>query len=244
MGGASPRSERGELTLFIAPAPPDLAERCRSSNGFVAILSATAFLDHESEATATLGLLESCPVAHECLRKEVDQPTPMDALLDLGSMLWPAGHRYLADTLWLDALPAQLLAIVREHFLRAPSPKSLAAFVFSTGAEGGAPVLPDAAFLDEGRGRCSSVTRSGSGGQDDAANAARGIARRWGPESVRGGHYVGESDVVAEPTRTERSFAPRELQRLQSLRRTRPDDLFPRALCRTLTAVVFITLTG
>jgi FAD/FMN-containing dehydrogenase len=215
-----------ELTLFIAPAPPDLAERCRSSNGFVAILSATAFLDHESEATATLGLLESCRVAHECLRKEVNQPTPMDALLDLGSMLWPAGHRYLADTLWSNSPPAQQLATVRDYFLQAPSPKSLAAFVFPTGAEGGAPVLPDAAFSMKA-GTLLLCYAIWERVQDDAANAA------WHREAIAGldrfavGHYVSESDVVTEPTRAERSFAPANWQRLQSLRRTYdPDDLF------------------
>ena len=41
------------------------------------------------------------------------------------------------------------------------------------------------------------------------------------------GHYVGESDIVAEPTRAERSFARANWQRLQSLRRNYdPDGLF------------------
>ncbi len=51
-----------ELTIFCAQAPPVFAERCRSSNGFVCILSATAFFDTPNEAAATLSLLESCPV--------------------------------------------------------------------------------------------------------------------------------------------------------------------------------------
>lgn len=215
-----------ELTIFIAPAPPDLAELCRSSNGFVAILSATAFLDREIEAAATLGLLENCPVVHECLQKEVNQPTPMDALLDLGSMLWPSGHRYLADTLWSNSSPAQQLATMRDYFLQAPSPKSLAAFVFPTGAERGAPVLPDAAFSMMA-GTLLLCYAIWEGPQDDAANAA------WHREAIAAldrfavGHYVGESDIVAEPARAERSFAPANWQRLQSLRRTYdPDDLF------------------
>src|SRR5262249_1288109 len=62
-----------ELTIFCAPAPPALAERCRSSNGFVGLLSATAFLDTEREAAATLSLLEHCPVLPECLAREVNQ---------------------------------------------------------------------------------------------------------------------------------------------------------------------------
>ena len=215
-----------ELTLFIAPAPPDLAEQCRPGNGFVGILSATAFLDAEKEATTALRLLESCPVARECLKKEINQPTPLDALLDMGGMLWPERHRYLADTLWSDSPPAQPLATVREHFLRAPSPKSLALCVFSTGDGNGNAVLPDAAFSMRARTLllCYAIWERP---EDDAANAA------WHRETIAAldtfavGHYVGESDVVAKPARAERSFARANWQRLQSLRRAYdPDGLF------------------
>lgn len=215
-----------ELTLFIAAAPPDLAGHCRSSNGFVGILSATAFLDTAREATETLGLLENCPVAHECLRKEVNQPTPLDALLDLGGMLWPERHRYLCDTLWSDSPPAQQLATVHDRFLQAPSPKSLALCVFSTGAKGAAAALPDGAFSMMARTLllCYAIWERA---EDDPANAA------WHRETVAAldgfavGHYVGESDIVEEPARAERSFARANWQRLQALRRKYdPDDLF------------------
>lgn len=215
-----------ELTIFCAPAPPALAERCRSSNGFVAILSATAFVDTPSEAAATLSLLESCPVAPECLEKEVNQSTPLDALLDMGGMLWPERHRYLADTLWSDSPPAQQLATVRDYFLQAPSPKSLALCVFSTGAEGSAAVLPDAAFSMTA-GTLLLCYAIWERPEDDDANAA------WHRETIAAldrfavGHYVGESDIVAEPARAERSFASANWQRLRSLRRAYdPDGLF------------------
>jgi FAD/FMN-containing dehydrogenase len=215
-----------ELTIFLAPAPPALAERCRSSNGFVGILSATAFVDTRSEAGATLGLLERCPVSAECLGKEVNQSTPLDALLDLGGMLWPERHRYLADTLWSDAPPAKQLATLREYFLRAPSPKSLAVCVFSTGAEGSAGVLPDAAFSMTA-GTLLLCYAIWEGPEDDGANATwhRETVAALAPFAV--GHYVGESDVVADPARAERSFAPANWQRLQSVRRRYdPDRVF------------------
>lgn len=215
-----------ELTIFFAPAPPTLTDRCRFSNGFVGILSATAFLDTEREATATLGLLESCPVAHECLQKDVNKPTPLDTLLDMGGMLWPERHRYLADTAWSDSAPAEQLAAVRDYFLHAPSPKSLALCVFATGAEGTAAVLPNGAFSMTAATLllCYAIWERP---EDDAANAA------WHRETIAVldrfavGHYVGESDIVADPARAERCFARTNWQRLQALRRTYdPDSLF------------------
>src|SRR5262249_29075833 len=210
--------KEGELTIFLAPAPPTLAERCRSSNGFVCIVSATAFVDTQSEAAAALGPLESCPVARACLQKELHLPTPIDALLDMGSMLWPERHRYLADTLWSNSPPAAVLATLRDHFLRAPSAKSLAVFVFSTGAEGHAPPLPDAAFSMTGSALllCYAIWERP---EDDTANGAwhRKTIAALDPFAV--GHYVGESDIVADPARTQRSFATANWQRLQSLRR-------------------------
>jgi len=214
-----------ELTMFFAPAPPTLAERCRSSNGFVCIVSATAFVDTQSEAAA-LGLLESCPVAHAYLGKDLHLPTPIDALLDMGGMLWPERHRYLADTLWSNSPPATVLGALREQFLRAPSAKSLAVFVFATGAAGPAAPLPDAAFSMTAGALllCYAIWEHP---QDDTANAAwhRQTIAALDPFAV--GHYVGESDIVADPVRAQRSFAPANWHRLQALRRKYdPDGLF------------------
>lgn len=213
-----------ELTLFITTAPPVLAEQCKSNNGFVCVLSAVAFLDNAGEAASALGLLENCPVAQECLHKEVNRPATMEALLELGSMLWPERHRYLADTLWSDSPPAEQLATLRDYFLQAPSQKSLAALVFSAGAESSTPVLPDGAFsMTAGTLLlCYAIWERSE--EDDAANGT------WHRETIAAlerfavGHYVGESDIVAEPGRAEQSFAPANWQRLQSLRRTYDSD--------------------
>jgi hypothetical protein len=215
-----------ELTLFIAPAPPPLAERCRSSNGFVCIVSATAFVDTPTEAASALGLLESCPVAHACLQQELHLPTPIDALLDMSNLLWPERHRYVADALWSDSPPAAVLGTLREHFQGAPSAKSLAVVVFATGAEGQPAPLPDAAFSMRGKALllCYAIWERP---EDDVANAG------WHRETVAAvdpfavGHYVGESDIVADPARARRSFAAANWHRLQSLRRQYdPDGLF------------------
>ncbi len=205
-----------ELTIFVAAAPPAIAERCASNNGFVAILSATAFLDTSSEAVETLALLEGGPLADACLQKEVNQATPIAALHEMGAMLWPERHRYRADTLWSDSPAAPLLARVRDHFLLAPSPKSLAVCVLATGPESAA-ALPDAAF--------SMAARTAFLGyaiweqpDHDAANKAWHRAMFTGLDPFAVGHYVGESDIVAQPARAERSFAPANWKRLELLR--------------------------
>ena len=219
-------AQRDGADDFLCAGAPVLADPSKSSNGFVGILSATAFLNTDREAAATLSLLESCPIVHECLEKEVDQPTPLEALLNMGDMLWPERHRYLADTLWSNSPPAQQLATVREYFLRAPSPKSLAVFVFSTGAEGGTAPLPGAAFsmTADTLLLCHAIWKRP---EEDTVNAA------WHRETIAAldpfavGHYVGESDIVAEPARAVRSFTNANWQRLQALRRQYdPDDLF------------------
>ena len=206
-----------ELSIFIAPAPPPLAEHCRSANGLVGVVAATAFVDSESEA-ATLDILESCPLANECLHKELRQPTPIAALQDLGGLLWPEGHRYLADTLWSKDAPAQILARARDHFLQAPSSKSLAVCVIPTGDEQNAAPLPDAAFSITGETilLCYAIWERP---HDDAANI------EWHRKAIADldrfavGHYVGESDIARTPARATRCFAPENWQRLQSLRR-------------------------
>jgi FAD/FMN-containing dehydrogenase len=110
--------------------------------------------------------------------------------------------------------------------LEAPSQKSLALCAFSTGTESSAAVLPDAAFSITARTLLLSYA-IWERPEDDDVNAAwhRGTIAALDPFAV--GHYVGESDIVLEPGRAERSFAPANWQRLQSFRRTYdPDGLF------------------
>lgn len=217
-----------ELAIFCAQAPPAFDERCRSSNGFICVLSATGFFDTPDEAAATLSLLETCPVISECLGKDMNQPATMETLLDMGGRFWPEHHRCLADTLWSNSPPELQLAAVRNAFLQAPSPKSLALCAFTTGVGGSAAARPDAAFSMTAKTLllCYAIWEQQ---EDDDVNAD------WHRKTIAElnrfvvGHYVGESDIVEEPARAERSFAPANWQRLQALRRTYdPDDLFHR----------------
>jgi FAD/FMN-containing dehydrogenase len=63
--------------------------------------------------------------------------------------------------------------------------------------------------------------------EDDEANAVWHRETMAVLEQFAIGHYAGESDIIAEPGRMVRSFAPENWQRLQSLRRTYdPDSRF------------------
>jgi FAD/FMN-containing dehydrogenase len=213
-----------ELTLFCAAAPPPLAQRAKSSNGYVALLNATVFVGTQAEAAAALAPLEGSPASLGLLKKDAGQPMTMNGLLDLGGELWPEHHRYLADTLWTNTPPDQPLTILGDRFLHAPSPISLGLCVFATGRERTA--LPDAAFSMTAKNiiLCYAIWERP---QDDAAN------RDWHRELVAAldpfavGHYVGESDIVSHPARAEKSFAPTNWQHLQALRQTYdPSGLF------------------
>ncbi len=222
-GVARELPNRVELTIFIAAAPPAIASRCRSNNGFACVVSASAFVNSQEEAASVLSMLHSCPALNACLLKEPNLPTPIDALHDVGAMLWPEGHRYLADTLWTNSPPGEPLGALRDHFVYAPSPKSLAVFAMSTGDRR---PLPDAAYSMGGDALllCYAIWERP---EEDAANAAWHRATITALDRYAVGHYVGESDIIGDPRRAERSYAAANWRRLQELRRRYdPDGLF------------------
>ncbi|HZP41875.1 MAG TPA: FAD-binding oxidoreductase [Candidatus Binatia bacterium] len=218
--------EEAEVLVFFTTAPPDIADRCRSSNGYTALLSATAFVDTAREASDVLGVLDRSPLARECLKTELDVPTPISSLLDRSANLWPERHRYLADTVWSNAPSAQVLATVRDHFLRSPSQQCLGTVWFSTGPNGVASRHPDAAFSMTAQTLtlCYGIWKRP---EEDAAMATWHGKMMADLDRLAVGHYVGESDIVRDPRRHERSFAEPSWRRLQELRRRYdPEGLF------------------
>jgi FAD/FMN-containing dehydrogenase len=209
--------EEVEVLVFFTTAPPEIAERCRSSNGYAALLHATAFVDTEREARDVLGVLDDSPLMRDCLKTELNVPTPISALLDLSAHLWPEGHRYYADTVWSNAPSAQVLTTVRDHFLRAPSQQCLGTVWFSTGPNGVASRHPDAAFSMTAQTLtlCYGIWRRP---EDDAAMAAWQAKMMADLDRLAVGHYIGESDIVRDPRRHARSFAEPNWRRLHEMR--------------------------
>ncbi len=206
-----------ELALFIVPAPSDLAGTSRPDTRFICMLSATAFLETEREAAAALGNLDHCPVSHQCLARAVNQPATFSSLLSRGHRFWPERHRYVADALWSDLSPSQSLAVTRAHFLRAPSPLSLALCSFTTGNTTDPSKFPDAAFSMSARTLLLSYAIWETDRQDEA-NVEWHRELVTDLEQFAVGRYAGESDFIAMPAYVERSFARTNWERLQSIR--------------------------
>jgi FAD/FMN-containing dehydrogenase len=203
-----------ELTIILAAAPPLIADQCQSGNNFACIVSATAFADNAEESAATRKLLDSCPIAARCLLAERDLPTPISVLHEVGAVSYPEGLRYLADTLWTNSSPGEVGRTLREHFMHA-SAKCTAFLGFATGAD--RTPFPDAAYSMRADALllCYAIwDRS----QDDAANAAWHRKMITALDQYAVGHYVGESDIIADPRRAEKSYAHVNWQRLQTLR--------------------------
>lgn len=162
----------------------------------------------------------------DCLLKTVNQPTPFDTLFDNMDQLFPAHHRYLADTLWSNSDPAQVLSRLSNQFLAAPSRKSLAVCVLPPPSPADVPPLPDAAFSMTAQlfVLCYAVWTEE---RNDASNRAWHRATMAALEPFAVGHYIGESDITTVPSRAAASFAPAQWARLQALRRrVDPNGLF------------------
>ncbi len=213
-----------ETTIFISAAPAEIADRCRGSNGFACGVSATAFAENAEAAASMLKVLENCPLVADCLRRVVNFPTPIETLHRMNSLSTPPEHRYLTETMWTNSPPANVLAASRERFLEAPSTKSTQLFAFLASVN--AAELADCAYSMSGDALsiCSAAwERPG----DDAANRAWHSDTTAALDEYAIGHYIGESDILADPGRAERCFDKESWQRLQILRgKYDPDGLF------------------
>ena len=212
-----------ELTVLLGPLPPGVPAE---AHGRVVTVTATAFLDSPQEAAEALAPLETSPVLHRSLAREINEPTPFETLFrDFGGR-WPEGHRYASDNVWADADFADVLPRLRTRILEAPSLKSFAFAVMPPPPPRDAPPLPDMAFSMVGRifVSCYAVWEDEA---DDAANM------RWVPSVLREveplaiGHYVGEADLLAADSRAQHSYAQPNWEQLHALRRRfDPDGLF------------------
>jgi hypothetical protein len=206
-----------ELTIFLIKAPAELADRCRASNGKVCMVTAVAFGMTREESEAALAPLESGSVINRALGKRLNEPSSFEELAIAAGQSWPEGHRNLCENQCSKARPSDMLRALRDKFIEAPSAKSVIAFCQSTGPRDLLVPSPDMALSMEATsyGGSWAIWEDAT---DDAANA------KWQDEIVAilkpftGQHYIGETDIVQDPSRVRGSYSAEKWRRLEEIR--------------------------
>ena len=165
---------------------------------------------------AALAPLDTCPVLDQALVRQVNTPVSFDDLFAIEAAVFPEGHRYDVGIIWSDANPTPVLSGLRDRLAQAPSLKTeiLVAVTppptIDPSARGMAYSLAAPLYIG-----CYSVWDNAA---DDEAN------ERWHRETLQSlepitrGHYMGETDLLASPTRAAESLAPGVWERLKTIR--------------------------
>src|SRR5262249_6455535 len=138
-----------ELTIFLIKAPPELADKCRASNGKICMVTAVAFGMTREESEGALAPLEGGSVMKRALGKRLNEPSSFEELAIAAGQSWPESHRNLCENQCSKARPSDMLMALRDKFIEAPSAKSVIAFCQSTGPRDLLQPSPDMALSME-----------------------------------------------------------------------------------------------
>lgn len=215
-----------ELSIFLIKAPPELADRCKEHNGKLCMVTAVAFGMTEEESEAALAPLERGFLVKKVLAKVLNERSSFEQLAIASGETWPENHRNLCENQCSKARPSDMLVALRDKFIAAPSPKSVIVFCQSTGSRN---------LLEPHSDVALSMDATSYGGswaiweneEDDDAN------RRWQDEVIAimkpftSQHYIGETDIVQDPSRVRGSYSPEKWKRLEDVRaRYDPQGIF------------------
>ena len=215
-----------ELSIFLIKAPAELASLCADHNGKLCMVAAVAFGMTQEESEAALAHLERGDMVKKALSKVLNEPSSFEQLAIASGETWPENHRNLCENQCSKARPSDMLVALRDKFVAAPSAKSVIVFCQSTGPKNLLEPHPDVAL---------SMDATSYGGswaiwenaEDDGAN------RKWQDEVIAlmkpftSQHYIGETDIVQDPSRVQASYSADKWKRLEEVRaRYDPQGVF------------------
>lgn len=215
-----------ELSIFLIQAPPELADQYKANNGKLCMITAVAFATTEKEGKEALAVLERGSIVNKCLSKTIYSKSSFEQLADASGATWPEHHRNLCENQCSKANPVDIVMALKDHFIKAPSTKSVIVFCQSTG---GHPLIQSREDM------ALSMDAQSYGGiwtiWEKASNDA--INKKWHNEAMAilrpftSAHYIGETDIVEFPQHIQESYTPEKWQRLEQIRaKYDPDKLF------------------
>jgi FAD/FMN-containing dehydrogenase len=194
-----------EISLIARPAHP------AAGRPAVANVAATAFGDDDAGARSILDrALDDLPVATEPVADSGVVPTQLNDLEGEGG--WEEGLRYAADTSWVSAGYHEVGQAVARAMTVAPSPLSRTVLAFGHMPDR----EPNVAFT-----RFGELTVNVYAAWDDEPadhDNLRWLRSTMQPiERLADGHYVGETDLLADPTRLTRAYPADKWERLRQI---------------------------
>lgn len=212
-----------ELSQFIIQAPPELKETAAARNGWLCMVTGTAFEDTPEAAKAALRPLERSPIRP--LSGSFATPLDFEGLFDASGAAWPEGVRARVEAAYSDHSPGDMMRAVLHLLPKAPSATTVFLFTIFCGPNVPAPQRDMA---------CSMSSKVYGGpwtmwrdADDDRVNTDwhREMTATLRPYNT--GYYIGESNTVERPANAARAFTPEKWQRLCDLRdKHDPDRVF------------------
>lgn len=212
-----------ELSLFVVQAPPELRGQAAARNGWLCMVTATAFEQTPHAAEAALQALEHAPIPP--LSSSFATPVTFEQLFDASGSFWPEGARSRVEATYSDHSPGELVQAILHLLPSAPSATSVFLLTIFCG-----PNVPAAQ-----KDMAYSVSSKVYGGpwtmwwkaEDDDANTEwhRRITTTLRPFNT--GYYIGETNTVEQPSNIPQAFTPEKWERLCALRdKHDPDRVF------------------
>lgn len=215
-----------ELSIFLMKAPLELADKCKENGGKICMINAVAFAQTPEEATAALALLEQGTALKKCLFKATFEKTSFKQLGENAGASWPENHRNLCENQSSKANPVDILMALRDKIIDAPSPKSLMVFCQSTGQHNLIEPHPDISLSMDATSY-GGVWSIWENQEEDAANEKWHNACTDILKQFKSTPYIGETDIVQDPSRVQKAYTPEKWKRLEQIRaKYDPDGLF------------------